>query len=82
MRDLYENIRSLDKKLNDNKKMDYKDEVCVILINLGEDPFEIKPGDRIAQGILAKVEKAEFTLVPEVSKKNDRGGGFGHTGIS
>lgn len=82
MRDLYENIRSLDKKLNDNKKMDYKDEVCVILINLGEDPFEIKPGDRIAQGILAKVEKAEFTLVPEVSKENDRGGGFGHTGIS
>ena len=82
MRDLYENIRSIDKKLNDNKKKDYKDEVCVILINLGENPFEIKPGDRIAQGILAKVEKAEFILVPEISKENDRGGGFGHTGIS
>ena len=61
---------------------EFADEVCVILINLGEDPFEIKPGDRIAQGILAKVEKAEFTLVPEISKENDRGGGFGHTGIS
>lgn len=61
---------------------DYKDEVCVILVNFGEAPFEIKPGDRIAQGILAKVEKAEFTLVPEISKENDRGGGFGHTGIN
>lgn len=61
--------------------MDYKDEVCVILINFGETPFEIKPGDRIAQGVLMKVEKSEFVEVSEISRENDRGGGLGHTGI-
>lgn len=60
---------------------DYKDEVCIILMNLGEDPFEIKPGDRIAQGVMMKVEKVEFEVVPEISRENNREGGFGHTGI-
>lgn len=60
---------------------DYKDEVCVILINLGDTSFEIKPGDRIAQGVIMKVEKSEFVEVSEISRENDRGGGLGHTGI-
>lgn len=60
---------------------DYKDEVCVILMNLGDDPFEVKPGDRIAQGIIMKVVKVEFEVVSEISRENDRGGGFGHTGV-
>lgn len=60
---------------------DYTDEVCVILCNLGDSPFEIKPSDRIAQGVVMKVEKIEFTEVQEINKENDRGGGFGHTGI-
>ncbi len=51
----------------------YKGEIGVILINHGSKPFEIKKGDRIAQLVLNKVEKAKFTLVRGI-------GGFGSTG--
>lgn len=61
---------------------DFKDEVCVILCNLGDENFEIKPGDRIAQGVIMKVEKVELVKVSEISRENDRGGGFGSTGIN
>lgn len=60
---------------------DYRDEVCVILCNLGEEPFTIKPGDRIAQGVIMKVEHVNFKCVDEVSREIDRKGGFGSTGI-
>ena len=60
---------------------DYRDEICVILINLGDQPFEVNPGDRIAQGVLAKYEKAEFEVVEELEQNNNRGGGFGSTGV-
>jgi dUTP pyrophosphatase len=60
---------------------DFADEVCVILFNLGDNPFEIKPGDRIAQGVIMKVEKVDLVKVEEISRENDRGGGLGHTGI-
>ena len=60
---------------------DFKDEVCVILCNLGDQPFEIKQGDRIAQGVIMKVEKVNITGVDVISRDGDRGGGFGHTGI-
>lgn len=60
---------------------DYRDEICIILANLGDQAFEINPGDRIAQGVLAKYEKAEFTVVEELEQSNNRGGGFGHTGV-
>lgn len=60
---------------------DYRDEVCVILCNLGDQNFEIKPGDRIAQGVIVGVEKASLIEVSEVSREEDRGGGFGSTGI-
>lgn len=60
---------------------DYRDEICVILANFGDQPFEVKPGDRIAQGIISKYEVAEFEEVTELSKEEDRGGGFGHTGV-
>ena len=59
---------------------DYRGEVGIILINLGEDDFVIQPGDRIAQLIVAPVCQA---LLEEVSTLSDtaRGaGGFGHTG--
>ena len=61
---------------------DYKDEVCVILFNLGDQPFEIKPGDRIAQGVIMKIEKVNLTKVEEISREGDRGGGLGYTGIN
>ena len=60
---------------------DYKDEVCVILFNLGDSPFTIEPGDRIAQGVIMKVEKVNLLGVSEISRDGDRGGGFGSTGV-
>lgn len=59
----------------------FKDEICVILFNLGEENFEIKKGDRIAQGVLCKIEQASFKIVDKISREGDRGGGFGHSGI-
>lgn len=62
---------------------DYRGEVKVILHNAGFEPYIIKPGDRIAQMVLAKVETVEWELVREKEAlgKTDRGeGGFGSTG--
>jgi len=59
---------------------DYRGEIKVILINLGNEPFEIKHGDRVAQMILAKYEKIEFTLVDSLEETDRGSGGFGHTG--
>lgn len=61
---------------------DYTGEICVILCNLGNEPFSIEKGDRIAQGVLMKHEIAVFVKKHKVSKKTERGsGGFGSTGV-
>lgn len=61
---------------------DYTGEICVILENRGHDPFEIKIGDRIAQGIIAPVFQADFEVV-ETLEETERGqGGFGSTGTN
>ena len=60
---------------------DYKAEVCIILFNLGTEPFEIKPGDRIAQAVVVKVEKVNLIATEVLDKTGDRGGGFGSTGV-
>lgn len=60
---------------------DYRGEICIILANFGDQPFEVNPGDRIAQGILTKYEKAEFVAVEELDQNTNRGGGLGHTGV-
>ena len=59
---------------------DYRGEVCVLLINLGDQPFPIRRGERIAQMVIAPVVQVE--LVPAASlSATDRGsGGFGSTG--
>ena len=60
---------------------DYRGELKVILINLGDKPFIISRGDRIAQLIINKVEKVTFVQVSSL-EQTDRGEkGFGHTGI-
>ncbi len=59
---------------------DYRGEVKVILANLGEEPFEIKAGDRIAQMVVAKVERAAVELVEELTDTGRGTGGFGSTG--
>lgn len=59
---------------------DYRGEIKIILMNFGKNDFEINPGDRIAQLVLAKTYKAELVESKDL-KLTDRGdGGFGHTG--
>lgn len=61
---------------------DYRGEIQVILINLGEVPFSIKRGDRIAQLVIAPVATCQWESV-ESLEATDRGqGGFGSTGRS
>ena len=59
---------------------DYRGEIGVILINHGQEPFEYKKGDRIAQLVIAKYSRAEFQICDELSKTERGSGGFGHTG--
>ena len=59
---------------------DYRGEVKVILINLSDRPVTIRPGDRIAQLVVQRVERAVWVPVEEVSASDRAGGGFGHTG--
>jgi len=60
---------------------DYRGEIKVILANLGEDPFVVQRGDRIAQLVFGRVYRAALCEV-EVLPETERGeGGFGHTGI-
>ena len=59
---------------------DYRGEIKVILINLSQEDFTIKSGDRICQMVIAKHEKAEFVEVNEISETERGAGGFGHTG--
>lgn len=60
---------------------DYRGEIGVILANFGTEWFDIEPGDRIAQMVIAKHERAEFEDVPELSVTARGAGGFGSTGV-
>ena len=59
---------------------DYRGEIKIILINLSEQEQVINPGDRIAQMIIQKVEKAEWIQAEILNETARAGGGFGHTG--
>jgi dUTP pyrophosphatase len=59
---------------------DYRGEVCIILMNLSEEDFVIKDGERICQMIIAKHEMAEWINVDELIETQRGTGGFGHTG--
>lgn len=59
---------------------DYRGEVCTILINHSENDFEINPGDRIAQAVIASVIQAKWAEVDELSETARGEGGFGSTG--
>jgi dUTP pyrophosphatase len=61
---------------------DYRGEIKVILINLSDAEQMIYPGDRIAQMVVATVEKVEWDLVAELNQTIRNEGGFGHTGKS
>ena len=60
---------------------DYRGEVGVILINHGDKDFVIKRGDRIAQMIINKVERAELLMVEDLPETDRAESGFGHTGL-
>lgn len=60
---------------------DYRGEIKVLLINLSAEEQLIEPGDRIAQMVFVKVEKAHVTLVEQLDHTERATGGFGHTGI-
>lgn len=59
----------------------YRGELGVIMINYGNEDFEINPGDRIAQIILNKVENIEIEEAEELEESSRGEGGFGSTGL-
>jgi len=60
---------------------DYRGEVKIALINLGEAPFRVRRGDRIAQLVLAPIVRAELRVVETLDITDRAAGGFGHSGI-
>jgi len=61
---------------------DYRGEVKVLLVNLGDKTYTINPGDRIAQAIILPIALAELQIVPELTETQRSSGGFGSTGIT
>ena len=59
---------------------DYRGEIKVILVNLSNTPFEIVPGERIAQAVVAKHERVEWQEVESLEQTERGTGGFGSTG--
>lgn len=60
---------------------DYRGEIYVILYNLGESPFQVKAGDRIAQLIFERIFHPEMVVVDELDRSDRGDAGFGSTGI-
>ena len=60
---------------------DYRGEIKVALINMGEDAFAVNNGDRIAQMVIAPVMRAEVEPVEALSDTERGAGGFGSTGV-
>ena len=60
---------------------DYRGEIGVILVNLSNEDFTIENGERIAQLVISKHERAEWVEVNELSETSRGAGGFGSTGI-
>ena len=59
---------------------DYRGEIKVILVNLSDEPFEIVPGERIAQMVIARHEQVEWEQVEQLDATERGAGGFGSTG--
>ncbi len=60
---------------------DYRGEVCVLLVNLSNEPFVINPGERIAQMVVARHENVEWVEAESLSESERGAGGFGSTGM-
>ena len=60
---------------------DYRGEICCLMINLGNEPYTIQPGERIAQLVISPVVQVHTELVEKIPEETKRGsGGFGSTG--
>lgn len=59
---------------------DYRGEIKIIMINVGQEDFIIKRGDRIAQMVINKIEQIEWVVVEKLELSERGAGGFGHTG--
>lgn len=59
----------------------YRGEIGVILVNLGDEPFGVCKGDRIAQMVVAPCARAEIALVSDLDSTERGAGGFGSTGV-
>ena len=59
---------------------DYRGELKIIVINLGQEPFTVKKGDRIAQMVLGRLIAADLVEAEELPATDRGPGGFGHTG--
>ena len=60
---------------------DYRGEVGVVLINLSQEDFTINDGERIAQMVISRYEKADFIEVETLDETERGAGGYGHTGV-
>jgi dUTP pyrophosphatase len=60
---------------------DYRGEVKIALINLGDQPFTVQRGDRIAQMVVQQVCRVQLTVVEDLVPTMRDSGGFGHTGV-
>lgn len=59
---------------------DYRQEVKIPVVNLSHEPYEISPGERVAQMVVAPVSKVQWQEVGDVTAIEGRSGGFGSTG--
>lgn len=61
---------------------DYRGELCIPMVNLGSEEFEIKRGDRIAQLVVCEYKRVQLVEVEEINSSQRGTGGFGSTGIN
>jgi len=59
---------------------DYRGEIGVLLVNLSDQVFDVNPGERIAQMVVARHEKVEWQQVEALTETDRGAGGYGHTG--
>lgn len=59
---------------------DYRGEICIILVNLSNEPFVVNDGERVAQMVIARHEQAEWIEVETLDETERGAGGFGHSG--
>ncbi|MDE5561250.1 MAG: dUTP diphosphatase [Bacteroidaceae bacterium] len=60
---------------------DYRGEICVILVNLGQEDFVVRDGERIAQMVIARYEQVDVVNVDVLDETERGAGGFGHSGV-